>query len=331
MVLNVLDLDDVPRKERTSTWVEVTKDALMPQRFRFVDPDAFRARIATMPLGAGELTDLSYSPLVSERTPQLIRRSDPELYQLAVVRSGEQGIEQARNQARLRPGEMVLYDSSLPFAAQSALTPGTSTSIVLQFPKSSLRISPRRMRDLLAVPLSATRGSGVGRVLLQFLTEAAREYPHCSPRDTARLGQTALDLVAAFLARHTDRDPGLCPESRRSVHFTVITAFIERHLSDPALSPASLASAHGISLRYLQRVFQEQGTTVAGFVRERRLARCRRDLADPALHDLPVHAIGARWGFPRASDFSRAFRAGTGVTPGQYRASAGRLHRPGRP
>lgn len=49
-----------------------------------------------------------------------------------------------------------------------------------------------------------------------------------------------------------------------------------------------------------------------------------RYLGDPALRDVPVHAIGARWGFPRASDFNRAFKTTVGMSPGRYRESAGR-------
>ena len=48
------------------------------------------------------------------------------------------------------------------------------------------------------------------------------------------------------------------------------------------------------------------------------------NFADPALRDVPVHAIGARWGFPRASDFNRAFKTTVGMSPGRYRESAGR-------
>ncbi|MFG2884673.1 helix-turn-helix domain-containing protein [Streptomyces sp. NPDC048297] len=60
--------------------------------------------------------------------------------------------------------------------------------------------------------------------------------------------------------------------------------------------------------------------------RQQRLARCRRDLADPAQHTVPIGAIGMRWGYPRSSDFTRAFRAATGTTPSEYRA-AGRAGR----
>ena len=47
-------------------------------------------------------------------------------------------------------------------------------------------------------------------------------------------------------------------------------AFIQQHLDDPGLSPAEIAAAHHISLRLLHKLFQEQGETVAGWIRARR-------------------------------------------------------------
>ena len=70
---------------------------------------------------------------------------------------------------------------------------------------------------------------------------------------------------------------------------------------------------------YLHRLFQHDGITVAAWIREQRLERARRDLADPALRAVPVHQIAARWGFSHAAVFSRAFRAGYGVAPNDYR------------
>ncbi|MFV2171690.1 helix-turn-helix transcriptional regulator [Actinomadura sp. LOL_016] len=77
-----------------------------------------------------------------------------------------------------------------------------------------------------------------------------------------------------------------------------------------------------MSLSYLHRVFQADGTTVAGWIRRRRLERARRDLADPALHDLPVGRIAARWGFTHPAVFTRAFRAAYDVTPSEYRRTS---------
>jgi AraC-like DNA-binding protein len=91
-------------------------------------------------------------------------------------------------------------------------------------------------------------------------------------------------------------------------------------LADPDLSPASIAAAHHISVRSLHRLFQDHEETVAAWIRERRLERCRRDLADPRLSDHPAHAIGRKWGFADPAHFSRAFRATHGLSPSAYRS-----------
>jgi AraC-like DNA-binding protein len=100
-----------------------------------------------------------------------------------------------------------------------------------------------------------------------------------------------------------------------------IRAFIEQHLADPELTPAAVAAAHHISLSYLHRLFQREEVTVAAWIRRQRLERACQDLADPALRSTPVYAIGRRWGFPRAADFTRAFRAAYGVPPSDYRGA----------
>ena len=54
-------------------------------------------------------------------------------------------------------------------------------------------------------------------------------------------------------------------------------------------------------------------------IRERRIERCRVDLADPTLAHVPVSAIGARWGFAGASHFGQVFKREVGLTPAQFR------------
>ncbi|MFF9019764.1 helix-turn-helix domain-containing protein [Streptomyces eurythermus] len=70
------------------------------------------------------------------------------------------------------------------------------------------------------------------------------------------------------------------------------------------------------------QLFRQQGETVAASIRRRRLERCRADLTDPRVRQRPISAAAARWGFLRPADFSRAFRAAYGVTPGELRQTA---------
>ncbi|MEV4869549.1 helix-turn-helix domain-containing protein [Streptomyces syringium] len=298
-------------------WAETTALALGPAKLRFADPTVFRAHIDMMPFAGVQLSHMRYSALVSQRTPDLIRRSDPELLQVALMLSGRQGVEQNGNNVLISPGDMVLFDSSRPF--EGCLAPGEDggSSVMLQFPRRLLPLPEPHIARLCAETLSGTHG--VGRLLRQFLVGLSEEYPHCTPHDRLRLRNTTLDMVTAMLAQYTDTKAPLSPESRRHLLFRTISSFIVENLDDPDLSPDSIAQAHHISVRYLQRVFQEEGSTVTAFIKQHRLDRCRHDLADPDLAGLAISSIGSRWGFAHPSDFSRAFRAYMGMTPREYR------------
>ena len=94
------------------------------------------------------------------------------------------------------------------------------------------------------------------------------------------------------------------------------------------LGPATIARGNHIFVRYLHRLFHDQGTSVARWVRERRLANCRRDLEDPALAQRGVQAIARRWGFEDPAHFSKIFKASYGDPPGAYRQRADAASRP---
>ncbi|MGX8905939.1 AraC-like ligand-binding domain-containing protein [Streptomyces netropsis] len=301
-------------------WAETTALAVGPAKFRFADPSAFQAHIDVMPLAGVQLSFMRYSALVSQRTPELIRRSDPELLQVALMLSGRQGVEQNRNNVLISPGDMVLFDSSRPFQGCLGPREDGGSSVLLQFPRHLLPLPEPHIARVCAETLPGTQG--VGRLLRQFLLGLSEEYRHCTPDDRLRLINTTLDMVTAMLAQYTDAKAPLSPESRRHLLFRTLSSFIVENLDDPDLTPDSIAQAHHISVRYLQRVFQEEGSTVTAFIKQHRLDRCRHDLADPDLAGTPISSIGSRWGFTHPSDFSRAFRAYMGMTPREYRQAA---------
>ena len=156
----------------------------------------------------------------------------------------------------------------------------------------------------------------------QFLLQLARNVDHYSPAQAARLSSAALEVLATRLAQELDVHNWDTPQARRHALLVTVQAFIQRHLGDSGLTPAMIAAAHHMSLRSLQQLFHDEGLTVAGWIRKRRLECCRHDLSDPALASRPVAAIAARWGFCSPGDFSRAFRAVHGLPPAEYRVLA---------
>ncbi|MFF4583740.1 helix-turn-helix domain-containing protein [Streptomyces sp. NPDC001373] len=313
----VFDSGGVPVPSWADGWTETTALALVTTRFRFTGATNHSARLQAMSLGSSQLSHLSYTALSSQRTPALIRRSDPELYQLALVLSGRQHIGQIRNDAALGPGDFVLYDSSRPFEASSLPDGGPASNLVFQFPRKLLPLPGRGLDRLLATPVPARQG--VGRLLADLLTGACREGRTLTPDEGLRLQQAALDLTAALLGGRLGSGRPLPSDTRRRVLVVRIRTFILGRLGEPELTPQSVAAAHHMSLRSLHRLFEPHGEPVGAFIRRQRLEHARRDLGDPALLGTAIHAIAGRWGYTRPEDFTRAFRAAYGLAPKDFR------------
>ena len=86
----------------------------------------------------------------------------------------------------------------------------------------------------------------------------------------------------------------------------------------------AVASRQGISPRYIQKLFDLEGTTFTEFVLRERLSRARRMLADLRLAGRTIANIAYDAGFADLSNFNRSFRQQYGVTPSDVRATAQR-------
>ncbi|MES9524481.1 helix-turn-helix domain-containing protein [Streptomyces capoamus] len=76
--------------------------------------------------------------------------------------------------------------------------------------------------------------------------------------------------------------------------------------------------------RTSHKLFELEDITVSRWIQQRRLERCRDDLARRQVAHLTIAAVAHRRGFTSASHFSRVFRAAYGVSPAEGRGSARR-------
>jgi AraC-like DNA-binding protein len=315
--------DQVSAADRLDFVREMTAATWVPMECRAITENAdYNAVFRASGLGPMQVVVMDVMPISVQRTPELISQEDPDLLKLVLVRGGNSCVvEQDGRQAAVSAGEFTIYDTRRPYEVVCGASGDWPTQMMtFMFPPSLLPLSRNRLRQLCAVRFRAS--AGLGDVTSQFLLQLARNIDHYSPAEAARLSNAALEVLATRLAGELAvRDWGN-PEARRHAQLTTIQAFIQRHLGDSGLSPAMIAAAHHISLRSLHQLFHDQGLTVAGWIRQRRLECCRRDLSDPSLAPRPVAAIAARWGFSSPGDFSRAFRAVHGLPPAEYRRSA---------
>ncbi|MFF1380700.1 helix-turn-helix domain-containing protein [Streptomyces sp. NPDC058308] len=323
MIRASLSSEAVPPEERFDWWHGLKSASPIATTLRSDCTEDFPVAVDHVDLGAATLTTMSYPSSEVRRTARHIRKGDPGSLQVSLTLQGLSGFEQAGRNVQFGAGNILLYDSSSPFEGwmRRGDDSGAATeSIVATLPLRLLPLPADRIVSLVAVPLSAS--TGFGSLLAHFMRQVMDDSGQFGDTSAAsdRLSHTLVDLVGHLAAQHLDRERELPTESRRRTLLLRVQSHIRRQLGDPALTPDSIAAAHHISTRYLHRLFQEQGLTVSSWIRQLRLERCRRALANPELATVPVGAIAARWGFSQPAVFTRAFRAAYGLTPSEARA-----------
>ena len=220
---------------------------------------------------------------------------------------------QCDRETAVSAGEMVLYDTSHPF---SIVTDAPYDLVVLECSRLLLGLRDHDPGSRVATPLR----SEIARTLVApFLTRLA----HGLADGTVSEGDADLGESAMYLVRALCTDAETLPEVTRRPGGDLLVrvkAHVEERLADPDLRPDAIAAAHYVSTRHLQKLFKADGVTVTEWIRQRRLAACRRDLGDPALTGRTILAIATRWGLTNPAHFSRSFRAEFGCSPREFRA-----------
>ncbi|WP_198587010.1 helix-turn-helix domain-containing protein [Glycomyces xiaoerkulensis] len=231
------------------------------------------------------------------------------------VRSGAVVFDQAgRNQ--LAAGDLLLAsDRSGPIRMH---LPEPSQLLHVPVPAARMGLSPSEAAHLRGQTWRG--GDGTATLLLSVLAGFCDSVDQLGPSVTAGLGYHLTDLISLAAAQTAAAER----ESRQRVRSDMllrIQAFAKQNLHNPALNPSCLARQHNISLRYLQKLFQERGLRAAKWIRRERLARCLADLRDPRKADVSIAMIGRRWGFTTPSYFTRVFREEYAMTPRQARSA----------
>jgi AraC-like DNA-binding protein len=317
--MNVISTAEVSEGERFDFWREVNSELWGIRDLR-CDPrweHGFKAQVRISEFGSVQATLMTTMPHSVRQASKLVRREDPEMIKLSCFVRGSGVVAQDGRCVEYGVGDLRLYDNLRPFGGEFAPDVPTSQLLHLRFPRSLLPFAVKDLRKLSTVRIAGAEG--VAALSSHFLLHLARHMHEFTPSDAARLSTLTVDVLTAVLAHALDAQGVVPPHSRRRMLMAQIHAFIRRNLGDAHLTPDMIAAAHHISLRYLHSLFHEDGHTVAGWIRQRRLEQCRCDLAEPRLGLRPINAIAARWGFSSPAHFSQAFRGAYGLSPREFR------------
>jgi AraC-like DNA-binding protein len=304
----LVDTATVEPRDRIAYWAGAQEALFCRLDLEVGRADApFRARAHGWDLGPVQVRRVEAGAGTVHRTARTISGADPERLELTMMVRGTQERVQDGRRALLAAGDLTSVDSSVPYSVAS---PAPFEMLVFSVPKRLLARDADRLCRATATPIRAD--AGIAAIVGPFLRHVGDGLldGRVGEQDTS-LGDGIVDLVRGLYAGR-EHPPVASP---RSLLFDEVRHAVQERLHDPGLSPASVAGAHFISVRHLHRLFADEGVTFSEWVRDRRLERCRRDLADPALAGETVLAIAVSWGFRNPSHFSRLFRAAYGCSP----------------
>lgn len=293
-------------------WLDGVRDAYVHLDFEATDVGVFRGALAVFELGEMALDDLAHDPLRVSRTEQSIKQDQVQFYKVALQLEGYSIVEQDGRESAVAPGDLVVYDTSRPFVIT---TNEVSRSLIMSCPHGRLGIANDLMRGLMAVRMSGR--NGLGSVTSTYLAQLELGLADGSVKASRQLEESALSLLRTLFNDQLEKSFADHPDDMLLMH--QVLASIEERLGDPELSVASIAAEHFMTVRHLQRLFQQRGLTFTRWVRERRLNRCREELLASGGSAKNVRDVAIQWGIHDAAHFSRIFRELFGRTPSEYR------------
>ncbi|WP_063835838.1 helix-turn-helix domain-containing protein [Streptomyces griseus] len=310
----VLSTESVPDQEKVAYWNEVMNKTLVPMSVTPRGTGPFAGRIASHRIGYLQISTVEADAKRVSRTPALIAPSSEALVAVGVQVSGTAIFTQDGRRAEVGEGDLLVYETGRPYTFDY---PERFATRVFQLPRRNLSVPDSDIRQITGSPISTS--GGVGAMLFLFLSALPSLAGGRPPLLAHRLADNFADLLGTLIIEQT-RPDGTDPDTAGGALLSRVREHIDRNLGDPDLSPESIARAHGMSVRYLHRLFEGEETTVCRLVQRRRLEECSRELARRGRTAPTVAAVAHRWGFSSPAHFSRTFRAAYGVSPREWRA-----------
>jgi len=241
-------------------------------------------------------------------------REFPGGFWMAITLDGSMVARSGSDVFQLNDGDMLCARSEAPMSLQFTTD---HRLLLLRIPAKSL---DQRLKALLPdKPRFLSTDSGPARLLSSILRSLADMGADVTDEE---LRPTELALPEFLLANLLNDAPSRAlggAAGMRAALLERIFQTIEMRLSDPNLNYQQVASEHGISPRYLQKLFESIDDSFGHYVKVRRLERCRLDLRSPLHVQKSISDILFQWGFNDSASFSRAFREQYGISPREYR------------
>jgi len=274
------------------------------------DPKGFVGSVRSRSICGFNASDIGNNVRRCERTQKDLRLDGVDHFYVVFQIAGRSTIIQNDHAATLVAGDATLIDSARPV---TYLNDGQERWLSVQLPRqplvSHLGFEPQR-------GFHDRPGTRAGRLLYQFVRESAEDENSMSAPAGCYMQLAVYDLIGALYA-----PPEPMPGSLHTDKlFRRAGNIIKDRFADPDFGPCEAAAEAGISLRYLQKLFTQRGSTCGEFIYSLRLDHAARLLHRRKFLGTgqPVSEIAYACGFRDYTNFARKFRRRFGYSPAAH-------------
>lgn len=305
---------EVAMADRTDAWQEVLSGSYrewqVPQRL----PATFYATLSRHDFAGTELVETICDPCVGERTRKQVHRDDELYIGVQLTTGGRERFVIGDSGVEVASGDLVVWttDQVVQFEVMERLH-----KVTLMIPWALMRERlPERKRPPCGGRIESR--SGVGSLLAVHLLALSNEIATLDSSVQGSVSRSTLELLGIALSGQQQN----ATFDASAAMLLKVQDYILQHMHEDDLTPARIAEANGISLRYLHMLFQRRDMTVSGYVMHSRLTACMNALSDPSWHRFQISEIAYRWGFNSTSHFCRVFKEKFGQSPSDARRAA---------
>lgn len=298
--------DSVTRSEPgRPCWSEIITSTLGTSRVEAVrDEGGFFGRLHLSPLGYVRIAHVELRGAPVRGMRRRARGGRQAFSWLAVSVRGDFEIVYNGRSAVIEPGRMAILDARRTYVTTFA---AECEVLWVRLPQAWVESQFSASTQILI-----DCAQGAGRVLLNAIDTVAAQAAHLDPAQGRRV---ANGLLAMTAAAGMGRDADTATLRTPSAALRRVKAFILANLTDETLSADSVAAANGLTVRYINKLFEREGASLMRWVWQQRLEAARAALAQRTLDSHSIGTVAYAYGFKSASHFSHAFRRYFGYPP----------------
>ncbi len=307
--------DDLPEREKFTYWNEVICRTVVDLDCRPIEDAHFEASIGGFDAPGLGVYDIHTRAHLVYRGKTEISRLDSDALIINYVTAGSLYSAQDGRAVDLQVGDGAVSDAARPYFLRFDRPLGC---VSVKINKSDLRHRVAGIERITAQSLA--RGSSLNSMVFDYMRSLILHMPTMTGPSALQATDLFKDLLAASLnemLQHTPSDLS----AYRGVALLRVKTFVEEHLCEPWLDPPAVSRGVGLSTRYINKLFEEERSSLGRHIWKRRLERCASRLRDLAWANASISTIAIEHGFNDLSHFSRAFRERYGQSPRDYRAT----------